>query len=391
MSRVGSMRALGNPNILNKRVPQNPKYKNVKSKLDTGSSLTKYMEKLEDMRTNYRYRPGELFKRMKITTFAQIVLQVASLAEDPTLEEIMQMEGEIYMSIGIISCLDSLFKSLFRLMILTDRLDTPSAGDAVVVTARSTLQSVISGLGEMDLTGTNGSAEKQQPLSPSRQQKRSEASEDQPYPDCPYLLMDLRDRDAYEQCHIIGAASYPSAMLSRSFNQYTKEMLEYKNVTGKIIIVYDEDERIATVAATTMCERGFENLYVLSGGLKVLAQKFPTGLTTGSLPPQLLGPPNRKARPSRPSNSYTSPVTPVVPDSPVPAENKQRFGYDDLERIRHYLDDGFTLSDTSSKSLARASTSRSLGSAASSKAPSTAGSISARSMISSAGTVKPWK
>ncbi|CAM9977758.1 unnamed protein product [Lampetra fluviatilis] len=366
------MRALGNPNILNKRVPQNPKYKNVKSKLDTGSSLTKYMEKLEDMRTNYRYRPGELFKRMKITTFAQIVLQVASLAEDPTLEEIMQMEGEIYMSIG------------------TDRLDTPSAGDAVVVTARSTLQSVISGLGEMDLTGTNGSAEKQQPLSPSRQQKRSEASEDQPYPDCPYLLMDLRDRDAYEQCHIIGAASYPSAMLSRSFNQYTKEMLEYKNVTGKIIIVYDEDERIATVAATTMCERGFENLYVLSGGLKVLAQKFPTGLTTGSLPPQLLGPPNRKARPSRPSNSYTSPVTPVVPDSPVPAENKQRFGYDDLERIRHYLDDGFTLSDTSSQ-FSRASTSRSLGSAASSKAPSTAGSISARSMISSAGTVKPWK
>ncbi|XP_075930555.1 centrosomal protein of 41 kDa [Petromyzon marinus] len=370
MSRVGSMRALGNPNILNKRVPQNPKYKNVKSKLDTGSSLTKYMERLEDMRTNYRYRPGELFKRMKITTFAQIVLQVASLTEDPTLEEIMQMEGP--------SCPQ------------TDRLDTPSGGDAVVATARSTLQSVISGLGEMDLTGTNGSAEKQQPLSPSRQQKRSEASEDQPYPDCPYLLMDLRDRDAYEQCHIIGAASYPSAMLSRSFNQYTKEMLEYKNVTGKIIIVYDEDERIATVAATTMCERGFENLYVLSGGLKVLAQKFPTGLTTGSLPPQLLAPPNRKARPSRPSNSSTSPVTPVVPDSPVSAGNKQRFGYDELERIRHYLDDGFTLSDTSSQ-FSRASTSRSLGSATSSKAPSTAGSISARSLISSAGTVKPWK
>ncbi|XP_075919134.1 centrosomal protein of 41 kDa B [Petromyzon marinus] len=370
MSRVGSMRGLGNPNILNKRVPQNPKYKNVKSKLDTGSSLTKYMERLEDMRTNYRYCPGELFKRMKITTFAQIVLQVASLTEDPTLGEIMQMEGP--------SCPQ------------TDRLDTPSGGDAVVATARSTLQSVISGLGEMDLTGTNGSAEKQQPLSLSRQQKRSEASKDQPYPDCPYLLMDLRDRDAYEQCHIIGAASYPSAMLSRSFNQYTKEMLEYKNATGKIIIVYDEDERIAAVAATTMCERGFENLYVLSGGLKVLAQKFPTGLTTGSLPPQLLAPPNRKARPSRPSNSSTFPVTPVVPDSPVSAGNKQRFGYDELERIRHYLDDGFTLSDTSSQ-FSRASTSRSLGSATSSKAPSTAGSISARSLISSAATVKPWK
>lgn len=39
-----------------------------------------------------------------------------------------------------------------------------------------------------------------------------------------------------------------------------------KNAAGKIIIVYDEDERIASQAATTMCERGFENLFMLSGG-----------------------------------------------------------------------------------------------------------------------------
>lgn len=39
-----------------------------------------------------------------------------------------------------------------------------------------------------------------------------------------------------------------------------------KNAAGKIIIVYDEDERIASQAATTMCQRGFENLFMLSGG-----------------------------------------------------------------------------------------------------------------------------
>lgn len=39
-----------------------------------------------------------------------------------------------------------------------------------------------------------------------------------------------------------------------------------KNASGKIIIVYDEDERIASQAATTMCQRGFENLFMLSGG-----------------------------------------------------------------------------------------------------------------------------
>lgn len=39
-----------------------------------------------------------------------------------------------------------------------------------------------------------------------------------------------------------------------------------KNAHGKIIIVYDNDERLASQAATTMCERGFENLFMLSGG-----------------------------------------------------------------------------------------------------------------------------
>lgn len=30
--------------------------------------------------------------------------------------------------------------------------------------------------------------------------------------------------------------------------------------------MYDDDERLASQAATTMCERGFENLFMLSGG-----------------------------------------------------------------------------------------------------------------------------
>lgn len=50
-----------------------------------------------------------------------------------------------------------------------------------------------------------------------------------------------------------------------------------KNAAGKIIIVYDEDERIARQAATIMCERGIENLFMLSGG-KV-------SLKLSSLPP----------------------------------------------------------------------------------------------------------
>lgn len=39
-----------------------------------------------------------------------------------------------------------------------------------------------------------------------------------------------------------------------------------KNRPGKIIILYDEDERIASAAATTFVQRDVENVFMLSGG-----------------------------------------------------------------------------------------------------------------------------
>lgn len=51
--------------------------------------------------------------------------------------------------------------------------------------------SVISGVGELDLD--KGLVKKAEP-----------DSRDKPYPDCPFLLLDVRDRDSYQQCHIVG-------------------------------------------------------------------------------------------------------------------------------------------------------------------------------------------
>ncbi|VDP78766.1 unnamed protein product [Schistosoma mattheei] len=87
--------------------------------------------------------------------------------------------------------------------------------------------------------------------------------------DSPYLLLDVRDRDDYDACHIITARNYPIAMLSRSVNFETTEMLAYRNRPDHIIIVYDEDERLAPRAASTLVQRGYCNLFMLSGGLKV--------------------------------------------------------------------------------------------------------------------------
>lgn len=134
-------------------------------------------------------------------------------------------------------------------------------------TCDSRFSDVITGMGEMDLKNNTNVpqtiAEK---------------------PPKPYLLLDVRDSDAYNACHITGAVNFPSAMLSRAQNYFTKEVLEYVNKDGKIIIICDEDERIAHMCSTTMIERGVDNLFMLSGGMKVLYSKFPKGIIRGPLP-----------------------------------------------------------------------------------------------------------
>ncbi|XP_007504386.1 centrosomal protein of 41 kDa isoform X1 [Monodelphis domestica] len=345
---------IGDPEFLTKRIPQNPKYQHVKTRLDTvgdselnsrgyefhdvisclqqnypplkssktsvfllGNSMTKYTEKLEEIKKNYRYKKDELFKRLKVTTFAQLVIQVASLSDQPlevTAEEIQRLEDH-NTALAIPDADDKINGKGSP----TEKPPSPiqfisnaGAGEG----CRSTLQSVISGVGELDLD--KESLKKTEPN-----------TKDKPYPDCPFLLLDVRDKDSYNQCHIVGAYSYPIATLSRTMNPYSNDILEYKNAHGKIIILYDDDERLASQAATTMCERGFENLFMLSGGLKVLAQKFPEGLITGSLPVncQQAPPPGsaRKRSSPRAQTQY--------------AENKWRFSPEDLKKIEYYLEE----------------------------------------------------
>ena len=53
---------------MSRRVPTNPRYADVKAVTDTGASLSKHVEKINEIKANFKYRKDELFKRMKIST-----------------------------------------------------------------------------------------------------------------------------------------------------------------------------------------------------------------------------------------------------------------------------------------------------------------------------------
>ncbi|CAF0732433.1 unnamed protein product [Brachionus calyciflorus] len=340
-------------NPLEKAIKKNPKYDHVQSTLDTGSSLTKYLRKIEEIKTNYRYQQDEIFKRMKVSTFVQLLLQVA---EVDSVEKDSQFDSVSYRDVSPVPSLA-----------LTD-------GDfgRPLTNRSSTLQSVIKGVGELD----TGDRERQSRKFAQAERNLTKLQQDL---DLPYLLLDIRDRSEYDQCHIISALSYPTAMLSRSVNNETPEMLAYKNQSGKIIVVYDDDERIAPRAATTLVQRGYDNLFMLSGGLKLAIKKFPEGLVAGEIPPHLLKT-DPKSTTSRSVMSSSSAM------SNFSTASKKTFDREDIEKLNSYLENELIGPGTSSRYGSRVSNKDSSRISTISKADSMASNRTLTSIHE-----KPWK
>ena len=42
-----------------------------------------------------------------------------------------------------------------------------------------------------------------------------------------------------------------------------------------MIVIYDQDESVASKCATALVQKGYENVFMLSGGLRVAKLKFP--------------------------------------------------------------------------------------------------------------------
>ncbi|XP_029185537.2 centrosomal protein of 41 kDa-like isoform X1 [Acropora millepora] len=347
-------------NILDKRVPKNPKYQHVPATVDTGASVSRYTQRIEEMRKNYKYKKDEIFKRMKVTTLVQLILQVA---EAVTLEQernsISMSGGESVMSDETLTGNEE--PNTPYLLNLEDDEERPDS--TARNTARSTLESLIHGVGEVDIIDKDEKGRRDTGFN-------EEESRVPEVESLPYLLLDVRDEDAYKQCHIIGALSYPASMLSRSYNYFTKEILTFKNKLGKIIILYDENERLAPAAATTFVQREVDNVFMLSGGLKVLYKRFPEGLLTGTVPQSCLPTPP----PSRKSTGKAS----SQPKSPPIHADQKWFNPEDLIKLSDKLDDELLSQDKTSRQSSRMS-SRSGASSAASRASTSASSATSRS------------
>lgn len=81
-----------------------------------------------------------------------------------------------------------------------------------------------------------------------------------------FLLLDLRDPEDYELWRIKESINFPAPNIAR--DKMIPELYRFKNAPDKLIIIYMNDERQGTQYAQILAEKGYENVFLLSGGIE---------------------------------------------------------------------------------------------------------------------------
>jgi len=87
-----------------------------------------------------------------------------------------------------------------------------------------------------------------------------------------FLLLDLRDPEEYNLWRIKESINYPAPNIGR--DKVIPELYRFKNQPDKLIIVYMFDERQGSQYAQLFSEKGYENVFLLSGGCEEFLEKY---------------------------------------------------------------------------------------------------------------------
>jgi centrosomal protein CEP41 len=87
-----------------------------------------------------------------------------------------------------------------------------------------------------------------------------------------FLLLDLREPEEYDFWRIKESINYPAANIAR--DKIIPELYRFKNKSNKLIIVYMSDERKGCQAANLFVEKGYDNVFLLSGGIEQFNEEF---------------------------------------------------------------------------------------------------------------------
>lgn len=221
-----------------KKIPENKKYAHVQSSLDTGA--TSKGRPSAPTAGEIAKRRDEIFKRIKPSTLARLV------AENEVCESVYALGSDA----GDRGSASSVVASKAG----------PSSVAATGAAAAASVASVGSVAGSVVSVITSDTT-----LAESRD----------------LVLLDLREPEEYQKCHLPMADSYPSPKINR--DQFSPELIRCKRDPSKLLVVYHNNDATTAQFATLLVQKGWDSVYALSGGFEEVVQSYPEVLE-GEIP-----------------------------------------------------------------------------------------------------------
>ena len=214
----------GDKTIQEKKLKENPKYKQVSKVIDTGTTI-KNSQFMSDQLISKR--KSELFKRLKGST----IIKLLKSAKDKQTESIYNLgNGDPNMNNQNVEEQKDDNKSVIS--------QQTNKSNITNVTAVTYATEMLGNLSEID-----------------------------------FIILDLREESEYDRVHVIEAVSFPAVNISR--DKFTQQLIMMKNKPGKMIILYHTDERNGIPYANNFFQKGYDNVYFLSGGIEEFEKYYP--------------------------------------------------------------------------------------------------------------------
>ena len=208
-----------------KKLKENPKYKDITKVIDTGSTI-KSNQFMSDQLISKR--KSEMFKRVKGST----IIKLIKSAQANQTESIYNLgSGEP-----------------------NPNNQEDQKDDSQSVTSQQTAKSNIT-----NVTAVTYATDMLGNLS-----------------EIDFIILDLREECDYERIHVKEAINFPAVNISR--DKFTHQLIMMKNKPGKMIILYHNDERSGIPYANNFFQKGYDNVYFLSGGIEEFAKNHPDHL-----------------------------------------------------------------------------------------------------------------
>ena len=207
-----------------KKLKENPKYKQISKVVDTGATI-KNNQFMSDQLISKR--KSELFKRVKGST----IIKLIKSAKEKQTESIYNLgNGDPNMNPQNTEDQKEDNKSVAS--------QQTNKSNITNVTAVTYATEMLGNLSEID-----------------------------------YIILDLREECEYERVHLVESISFPAVNISR--DKFTHQLIMMKNKPGKMIILYHTDERNGIPYANNFFQKGYDNVYFLSGGIEDFEKYYP--------------------------------------------------------------------------------------------------------------------